>query len=85
MKNQKGHSTIGYTIGIILTVVIGLLAGIGFVNVVIWGADKAMQRIEKSECEKWAGEAKQFPNYYQTDWQVEQCIRYNIVIDAPVK
>ena len=28
---------------------------------------------EKVECFKWRSEAKTYPGYYFTDWQVDQC------------
>ena len=85
MKNNKGHSTVEAVLLTIFWIAIMILSGIGAISSLIWGADKMMQRQEKSECQKWDGEAKEYPDYYQTDWQVEQCARYNIVIDAPIK
>jgi hypothetical protein len=85
MKNNRGHSTVEAILSLIFWLAIGALAALGALTLIVWGADKIAQRVENDECQRWAQEAKEYPNYYQTDWQVEQCIRYNIVIDAPVK
>ena len=50
-----------------------------------FGAVLGIQKSEVEECLKWQKEAKQYPNYYLTQWQYEQCQFYHIAIDAPVK
>jgi len=85
MKNNKGHSTIEAVITTVICVAVSILVAIIFCGMIIWSADKAMQRTEEYDCNKWSQEADQYENYYQTDWQVEQCNRYNITINAPIK
>lgn len=72
-------------IATILLIIFGALAGIGFLNVLIWAADKAMQSQERYECNQWARDAEEYPDFYQTSWQKEQCARYEITIKAPIK
>jgi len=38
-------------------------------------------RQEIKECYQWQKQAKQYPNFYLTDWQAKQCQRHNIIID----
>lgn len=28
---------------------------------------------ERAECARWSAEAREYPNYYMTAWQREQC------------
>lgn len=37
-----------------------------------------IERSEKAECEKWLGWSAEYPLYYSTDWQLEQCEHYGI-------
>jgi len=85
MKNNKGHSTVSAVLLMTISMILGLLAAIGFVSTIIFLADKSIQRAEEVECVKWSEEADQYPSFYQAKWQVEQCNRYNITINAPIK
>ena len=40
---------------------------------------------EKAECIKWEQQAREFPNFYLTKWQDEQCIANGIIINATIK
>lgn len=44
-----------------------------------------IDRNERMECDFWQHEAQQYPSYYLTHWQQEQCDRWHITINAPVK
>ena len=48
-------------------------------------AEKALQNHEKTECIKWQGWAQEYPNFYLTEWQEEQCNRHQIKVEVPVK
>lgn len=66
MKNKEVTMTIlngAFVIGFIL------LLAIGFVMILSLGLAKQ----EAYECQKWEAEAKQFKDFYYTDWQKEQC------------
>lgn len=43
-----------------------------------------VEKSERAECKQWQKEASQFPAYYLTEWQAEQCDHYNIEVAAPV-
>jgi len=43
-----------------------------------------VSRTERAECFKWQAEAKEYPGYYLTQWQSQQCLANGIEIDAPV-
>jgi uncharacterized alpha/beta hydrolase family protein len=40
---------------------------------------------EKVNCHTWQIQAKEYPGFYLTQWQKDQCDHYDITIDAPVK
>jgi hypothetical protein len=52
---------------------------------VLWGARYGYSIEEKNECLQWQKEARFLPDYYLVGWQKEQCDRYGIQIDAPIK
>jgi len=60
-----------YLLGIVVMMVL-LFAGYWFY---------ALPLQEKNECEKWIRESGIYPNYYFTDWQKEQCLRYGYDIE----
>ena len=45
---------------------------------------KAVSKQERLECQQWQAQAEQFPSYYLTRWQAEQCQHYGVEIDSPV-
>jgi Tfp pilus assembly protein PilO len=63
-----------YLFGIIAMMVL-LFAGYWFY---------ALPKQEKIECEKWIRESSIYPNYYFTEWQKEQCLRYGYDIDNKI-
>lgn len=40
---------------------------------------------EQYECRVWQQQAEDYPLFYQTGWQKEQCDHHGIIINAPVK
>ena len=52
---------------------------------VVSGLDYVETRRATAECEKWADEAKVYPQYFLVKWQKMQCDTYGIAVDAPVK
>lgn len=44
-----------------------------------------IDRQEKMECEFWQTEATQYPQYYLTHWQKDQCDHFGVSIEAPVR
>jgi len=59
-------------------IVIAMIIGMGFL------LKGAIEKSEKLECVKWQGWAKEYPNFYTTQWQKDQCDHYNLIIEAPV-
>jgi len=47
-----------------------------FLVLVGWVALEGIERQERAECERWIQDSKQYPGYYFTDWQRQQCERY---------
>jgi hypothetical protein len=61
--------------------IIGILF-IGFIivmiiNIVIY----SVQKSEKNECKKWQSQSQEFPKFYSTDWQKDQCNHYGIKLN----
>lgn len=65
------------TTAIILAV---LAAGI-MIAAAVYGAGKS----DRVDCIKWQHEAQQYPGFYLTTWQKQQCDYWNIKVAAPVK
>ncbi len=51
---------------LILAVVFGFLVLCGGVKAVV-------NNIESTECQKWQAQSEQYPNFYLSGWQSEQC------------
>lgn len=53
------------------------IIAIVFILLIAFGAAKAIgagtKRSERAECIKWEQQAKEYPLYYSTAWQKEQC------------
>lgn len=58
----------------ILAVALAILFGVIVVGV---------SRNDIASCNTWKKEAKQYPGYYITEWQQQQCDYYKIGIPAP--
>ena len=41
----------------------------------------AINHQEFKECHQWQQQAEQFPDFYLTAWQSEQCQAHNIIIN----
>ncbi|KKR89243.1 MAG: hypothetical protein UU85_C0004G0084 [Candidatus Wolfebacteria bacterium GW2011_GWA2_42_10] len=44
-----------------------------------WGKE------ERNECLKWQKEAREIQGYFLANWQAEQCARWGVKINAPIK
>ena len=45
-----------------------------FIVIVFWIFLKiGLPKIERAECLKWQEESTEYPDYYFTNWQLEQC------------
>lgn len=64
------------------TVTIAVAAIIlGFVCLaVVW-----LDRTETATCIKWQEQASEYPGFYLTQWQKQQCDYHGITIEAPVR
>lgn len=62
----------------ILLVMVGFIASLLLMS---WGMD----RNERVECNSWKAQSAQFPAFYLTKWQKEQCDTQGIAISAPIK
>lgn len=45
----------------------------------------AVHKNEIIECKKWLEHSYQFPEFYLTQWQKDQCESYDIRIDSQIK
>lgn len=69
----------------IIGAITGVICIIIVTIIVIIGLEISLEKTEKAECQKWQLEARDYPGYFQTEWQQEQCKNYEIIIEAPVK
>lgn len=61
-----------------------MLLAIGFVVVAISFAGKFADKSEIVECLNWKVQAEEFPAFYLTGWQSDQCNAHGIFINAEV-
>ncbi len=61
-----------------------ILIGVATIAGILWMANWGMNRQERFECKNWQAEAGDYPGYYITEWQQQQCDRWGIQIDAKV-
>jgi hypothetical protein len=45
----------------------------------------SLSKTEVYECNKWQDQAGEFPDFYLTQWQADQCAAHALSINAPVK
>ena len=62
--------------GILIAISAGILMGFAW-----YGFPKAMDRIMTAECHTLRIQAKQYDDYYLTDWQEAQCSAMNVEIN----
>jgi hypothetical protein len=65
---------IGGAFLIIIFVLIGFVLG-----------QSGLDAHEQYECRVWQQQAEDYPLFYQTGWQKEQCDHHGIIINAPIK
>lgn len=63
---------------IIILAIIAAIAG------ACYGVVKAVIESDRNDCLGWQKDAKQYPLFYITSWQKQQCDYFGIDIDAPV-
>lgn len=61
----------------------GALAVMVFINGVLFA--KALDANDRADCRKWQLYAKEYPAFYLTPNEAEQCRYWNIAVEAPVK
>ena len=64
-----------------IEIVMGAVAIIALIWMVTWSAQQA----EQVECYQLQTQSKAYPGFYLTEWQQQQCDRWGVEIDAPVK
>lgn len=70
MKNKKGGACL---VGILVLIMAG------------WMIKAAIERSETAECISWKSQSVEYPGFYLTKWQAEQCAARHIQIEAPVR
>lgn len=76
-KDRERINVLGWVIGIGLIIL--LIASL------IYTLDVGMNRQEIVDCNTWKQYAEEYPNFFLTQWQAEQCKAHNIIINAPIK
>jgi len=73
METKNGVSYVWYAVAIAMMVV-------------LWTAFVySIGNSESLECSKWKDQAGQYPGYYITQWQADQCSAHKVEINAPIK
>lgn len=64
--------------------IIKAVAGIVVILIILFvftkACAKSIAKAEQLECQKWAEQAKQYPDFYLTSWQKAQCNHHNIEV-----
>jgi len=60
---------------LILLVSLGLILFLGYIFLLNLG----LKRQERLECLEWKRQEREYPNFYWTEWQIEQCKRAGIL------
>ena len=63
-----------------LNTIVSIIALTAIVLAVFFVIREALEKQEIAECFQWQSQAEQYPNWYATDWQREQCSHYQILI-----
>ena len=77
---MRNHNYIVKTLKSAMYIIVALFVG----AVMIAGIEKAFLIQEENECMQWQEQAKEFPSFYLTTYQKEQCDRHRIDIDARI-
>ena len=74
MKNKnKIKEACFWLMVVVLAILAGCTLGVGIKN------------HERKECYEWQKQAREYPGFYLTDWQKEQCDHYSIKIEVKKK
>lgn len=65
-----------------LIIAVSIAVGMGLI---IGLVTFALDSTEEQECRAWKDQAVEYPNFYITSWQKQQCDFHQISIEAPVK
>jgi len=57
------------------------LAVVGGFMLMVYILSVAIDRNARAECLTWQSQAKQFSNYYLTEWQANQCQAVGVSLD----
>ena len=68
-----------------LSLFLKIIASLGAILLIGFMLNDSLNETEKIECHKWNKEAREYPAYYFTDWQVGQCNAHGIELQLPVK
>lgn len=58
--------------------IFGIVAVIALLAVLFFSLKVGLEKTERNECLKWRQEAREYPLWYSTQWQREQCLHYNL-------
>ena len=57
-----------------LSIILFVIVIAGF----FWILKIGIEKQEKLECKEWQKSFQEYPSFYVTDWQIEQCNSYDI-------
>lgn len=57
----------------------------GILIIMIWLIAWSANQAEQVECYQLQRQSEQYPGFYLTHWQKQQCDRWEVEIDAPVR
>ncbi len=45
----------------------------------------AINNNERAQCHQWQEMSQEYKDFYLLGWQVDQCEKYNIAVDVPIR
>ena len=61
-----------------MRILITLILILGIAFFITIALDAGLKKHEKTECLKWQEQSQEYPGWYSTDWQKEQCKQFDI-------
>lgn len=61
------------------------LAVVALIVLFFYAVGTGLDRQAKADCYTWKNQSEQFPGFYLTQWQKDQCDAVGVEINAPVQ
>ena len=77
--------TVDYSGKAAMQAIITTAITVALIALFAYALNVGMNRQEVVDCNTWQSQAAQYPAFFLTKWQDQQCRAHGIIIQAPVK